>query len=137
MDTQRPDALAALMRAAASDSLELRVDGVSMGETIVAGSQALVRASARRPRLSEVWAFVGDDGRILVHRFRRRTPDGRFVFRGDAMWRPDDPVTGDRLIGRVTSVRDQSGERRFGRPERSRWIARKVLGRVRRGGRRH
>ncbi|MCU1675610.1 MAG: hypothetical protein JWM93_368, partial [Frankiales bacterium] len=68
MDKQRPDALAALMRAAAGEQLVMRVDGTSMGATIVAGSEVVVHARARPPRTSEVWAFCNEDSTVVVHR---------------------------------------------------------------------
>lgn len=70
-----------------------------MAPTIDGGTPLLVRARPR-PRAGEVWAFVTDDGQVVVHRFWRRN-DAGLVFRGDGNDHPDPPVDHDQLIGRI------------------------------------
>jgi hypothetical protein len=65
-----------------------------------------------------VWAFVGDDGEVLVHRCTGRR--GRFYrFQGDAAARPDPDVTSERLVGSVVAT-EVGGQRR---PVRARWTS--------------
>ena len=129
---QRPEGLAALMRAAAADELVLQVDGGSMGSTIMAGSEVRVRAVSRPPRTAEVWAFCNGQGIVVVHRYRRRLPrGGGLQFRGDALPRYDLPIRETQLIGRVTHVRAAGRTRHFGEAERIRFILRRARSRVR------
>jgi hypothetical protein len=109
----------------------LPVDGESMQPTIAPPAEVRVIAR-RRPWPGEVWAFVGPDGSIVVHRFERRLRAG-LVFHGDALV-PTDPVTApDVLVGRVVAVRDGRGERVLGTVDQLRGGARYLLRRARRG----
>jgi len=84
-----------------------------MGDTIKNGTEVQLVA-ASRPRRGEVWAYVDDEGRIVVHRFvgrRRRL----LVFRGDAIASTDLLVAETRLAGKVVSGRDGEAERQISR----------------------
>ncbi len=99
-DGTAPHPSARLLRdRAAAGGLELPAEGTSMRPTIDPGTILAVEASDR-PRPGEVWAFVADDGQIVIHRFWRRNAAG-LVFRGDANAHPDPPVRPDQLVGRV------------------------------------
>jgi hypothetical protein len=128
--TEVARATARLLRQRLADQiLWLPVDGGSMRPTIAPPAE--VRVVARhRPRLGEVWAFVGPDGTIVVHRYERRSGDG-FVFHGDAFARADPAVTSDVLIGRAVAVRAHRGERPLGGSDRLRGGARLALRRGR------
>jgi len=107
----------------------LPVDGESMQPTIAPPAEVRVVAR-RRPRMGEVWAFVGPDGSIVVHRYERRSRGG-LVFHGDALV-PTDPVTApDVLVGRVVAARDRRGERALGTIDQLRGGARYLRRRVR------
>ena len=84
-----------------------------MGRAMPGGSRVLV-VPGERMRRGQVWAFVEDDGRVLVHRFRRRAGDLHW-FQGDANEHPDPPVGRGRLIGRVRRVDGPGPVRRLGR----------------------
>lgn len=100
-DGSAPHPSASLLRERASTAggLELRAEGSSMAPTIDDGTSLLVEGR-QRPRPGEVWAFVADDGRIVVHRHWRRGAVGH-AFRGDANDHADPPVRPDQLIGRI------------------------------------
>lgn len=118
-----PDAVAALLRGRAEHAaIELPVSGDSMAGDIDSGSTATV-VHAARPRVGEIWAFVADDGGIVVHRIREH--DGRMVTgRGTGNRYDDDPVPVSRLVGRVVAARDADGHtRRFGPLDRRRAAA--------------
>jgi hypothetical protein len=120
--TDAPTATARLLRQRLGGEVWLPVDGHSMRPTIVAPGQ--VRVVARtRPRIGEVWAFVGDGGRIVGHRCQWHRPEG-YVFHGDARAVADPVVAPERLIGRAVAVRDGRGERRLGVLDRVRGLAR-------------
>jgi hypothetical protein len=102
--------------------LWLPVEGGSMRPTITPPAEVQV-AARDRPRLGEIWAFVGPDGSIVVHRYERRSAD-RFVFHGDAFARSDPAVTADVLVGRAVALRDHRGPRPLGRADRWRGLAR-------------
>ncbi|MEM9032976.1 MAG: S24/S26 family peptidase [Actinomycetota bacterium] len=114
-----------LRQRAAAGGLELTAQGDSMAPTIP--REATVEVVGRaRPRPGEVWAFVGDDGAVLVHRYRRRVRDG-LSFRGDGNRSNDAPVTTDHLIGRVVRVTTADGRTiRLGGTDRLRGLARLV-----------
>lgn len=130
----QPDAVATLLRRRVEHAeIELRVSGASMTGDIASGSTATV-VHAARPRVGEIWAFVADDGGVVVHRVRDH--DGRMVTaRGTGNRYDDDPVPVSRLVGRVVAARDGDGRaRRFGSLDRRRAAA--SLG-LRRLARRH
>jgi Peptidase S24-like len=103
---------AVLRRGATARPITIEVTGPSMGTTIASGSQVRVTAGGR-PRRGEIWAFVLDDGMVVVHRFRRERA-GALWFQGDGNAGVDRPVVPDRLVGRVDAV-DFGGRRtRFG-----------------------
>jgi hypothetical protein len=132
MAIPRPEDVAALVRSSAGDGVWLPVDGVSMLPTISAGSQVRVVSRSRRPRIAEIWAFCDPNGVIVVHRYRRRDDEGRFVFRGDNVVQHDTPVDGPRLIGVVTTIKVEGTTQRVGLPARIRWLAGRLLSRIRR-----
>jgi hypothetical protein len=118
-----PDAVAALLRGRAEHApIELPVSGASMAGDIASGSTAIVDRAAR-PRVGEIWAFVADDGGIVVHRIREH--DGHTVTgRGTGNRYDDEPVPVSRLVGRVVAARDADGHtRRFGPLDRRRAAA--------------
>ena len=88
-----------------------------MGRAIPSGSRVLV-ATSPPPRRGEVWAFVDDDGRLLVHRFRR-SREGICWFEGDANPTADPGVHPVRLVGRVKTVDD--GHRSWRLGSAARW----------------
>jgi len=109
-----PDAVAALLRRRVGESgLDLPVSGSSMRGAIESGSVVRM-VSSGRPRPGEVWAFVGDDGRVIVHRIRTIGPD-TVTHRGVGNYRDDRPVGRDRLVGRVVSSSSDGRSTRFGR----------------------
>jgi len=97
--------------------------------TISAGSQVQVFSVSRRPRIAEIWAFCDLNSVIVVHRYRRRDGDSRFVFRGDNVKRSDPPVDTERLIGVVTLVREHGAARKVGLLSRARWVLRRAAAR--------
>lgn len=135
--TVRPETMArALRSAAASRPLWIEVAGRSMGRTIVPPARVLVSAAVR-PRRGEVWAYCDDRSVVVVHRFLRRRGDA-LIFQGDGAARPDAPVHGGRLVGKVVAV-DRGGRRlRMGQLSRlAGWAQRALWGalwRLRRGG---
>jgi Peptidase S24-like len=132
--TETPEVTARLLRGRlGDDGLWLPVGGGSMLPTIEPSAQVLITRE-RRPRRGEIWAFVGPDGSIVVHRYERRTGT-RFVFHGDALTPTDPPVGGDVLIGRARAVRDERGGRRLGAADRARGVGGQVARRTRQGAR--
>jgi hypothetical protein len=83
-----------------------------MGRAIRPGDVVLVRAGGE-PRRGEIWAFCKASGGIVVHRFRRRI-HGWYNFQGDAVWRSDDPVRRDQVVGRIVAVERGGSRRRIG-----------------------
>ena len=99
-----PAVMARLLRDRAARGLWIPVTGSSMAPHLIPPAEAWVVADAPTPRIGEIWAFVTDDGDLLVHRFLR--PDrGTLVFAGDANRQADPPLRADRLVGRVAAVR--------------------------------
>lgn len=129
------DAVARLLRGRLENgTVDLPVAGSSMRGVIATGSVVSVVAAAR-PRRGEIWAFVDDDERIVVHRIREI--DGDLVTgRGTGNRVDDDPVHRQRLIGRVVRATGGGRTRRFGASDRWRshllLSARKRLRRFRR-----
>ncbi|MDW3217470.1 MAG: S24/S26 family peptidase [Acidimicrobiales bacterium] len=129
------DAVARLLRARVGDApVELAVAGSSMAGVIATGSTVVIEA-ADRPRRGEIWAFVEDDGRVVVHRVREL--DGDLVIgRGAGNPLDDDPVARDRLVGRVSAATHGGQVRRFGAWDRRRshvsFTLRRLLRRFRR-----
>lgn len=119
-----------MLRASARDSVWLPVDGTSMFPTILAGSEVRVEARPRRPRIAEIWAFCDTNGVVVVHRYRKRDADGRWIFRGDNKKLRDQPVDPELLIGLVTHVRRDGAGRRFTRWSRLVWIASRLARRL-------
>jgi len=108
-----PAAKAAVLRkGAARKAIEIEVIGPSMGAAIPSGARVIVVA-ASRPRRGEVWALVGDESKVVVHRFRRER-GGLLWFQGDGNARVDRPVEPDMLIGRVESVECAGRRKRIG-----------------------
>jgi SOS-response transcriptional repressor LexA len=85
-----------------SKPLAIDVSGPSMGPAIPSGARVLVVARGR-PRRGEIWAFVLDDGSLVVHRFRRRRAGGLW-FQGDENTAVDRPVAPEMLVGRVVAT---------------------------------
>ena len=106
-----------LRRRAATEPIWIEVSGMSMGRRLP-GERVLV-AAGRNPRPGEVWAFVDDDGHVVVHRLNRHV-GGRSWLQGDANPSSDVPVRADRLIGRVASVDVNGRIRSLGALERLR-----------------
>ena len=83
--------------------------------------------SPDRPRIGEIWAFVDDNGRVVVHRCMWNRSVHALRFRGDAVCSLDAPVSSGHLIGRVAEGRRrcpsvgtaQPGTPSFRPPERS------------------
>jgi hypothetical protein len=114
-----PAAKAAILRrGAAATPMAIDVKGSSMATAIPDGARVLVVAGDR-PRRGEVWAFVADDGTVVVHRFRRQR-DGVLWLQGDGNQRVDRPVTPEMLIGRVLATDVDGRRRRLGRLDRIR-----------------
>ena len=114
-----------LRRGVAASARWLDVTGLSMGPDLPGGSRVLVDG-ATRPRRGEVWAFVGETGEVVVHRFLRDV-GGQLWFRGDANVAADRPVPPERLIGRVTAVEVDGRRRDLGRV--ARWRGRLAVDR--------
>ena len=114
-----PDVTARLLRGRLADGpLELPVSGSSMRGVIESG--AIVDLSAAdEPRVGEIWAFVDDDGNLVVHRIRHVAPD-QVVGRGSGNIRDDAPVRRHRLVGRVRTATTEHGPRTFGEGDRRR-----------------
>jgi len=109
-----PEAVAALLRRRVGESgLDLPVSGSSMRGAIESGSVVRILSSGH-PRPGEVWAFVGDDGRIIVHRIRSIDAD-TVTHRGVGNRRDDQPVARDRLVGRVISATSGNRSTKFGK----------------------
>lgn len=115
-----PETTARLLRSRlATTPLDLPVLGISMGPTIRSGST--VRLSGlSEPRRGEIWAFVGTDSEIVVHRVRHITED-TMTGRGDGNPLDDQTVPRTHLIGRVDSAIGPNGYKRtFGPVDRGR-----------------
>ena len=118
-----PAAVAALLRdRARRGELWIPVDGASMSPTLQPGTEVLVRPGAR-PRPGEVWAAVGVDGALVVHRCVWLRPGGPWTFRGDAEPDDDVPVSEARLVGRVVANRGAAGAARPVRASLTRVLA--------------
>ncbi|MEQ8840148.1 MAG: S24/S26 family peptidase [Acidimicrobiales bacterium] len=117
--TTEPDAIAALLRRRLSHAaVEIPVAGTSMSGVIASGS-TVVLSPATHPRCGEIWAFVDDDGGVVVHRVREY--DGSSVTaRGTGNRVDDDPVPASRLVGRVVESHWSGQRRRFGSVDRVR-----------------
>jgi hypothetical protein len=101
-----------------------------MFPTILAGSEVRVEARSRRPRIAEIWAFCDANGVVVVHRYRKRDAEGRWIFRGDNRKLRDEPVDPQLLIGVVTHVRRAGIVRRFAIWSRLTWIVDRLIGRI-------
>jgi hypothetical protein len=103
--TYHPSATAALRSFAATEPLDLVVNGHCMRPSMPHGSRVSVRQ--RRIYLpGDVVAFRRADGRLLVHRLLGLTLGRRgawLITQGDHLSREDDPVTLDQVIGRVVA----------------------------------
>lgn len=86
-----------------------------MGRRYRPGATVVVSGSTSRPRIGEVWAFVGVDDRVVVHRCVWSRPSSALRFKGDAERRLDEPVEPNMLVGRVSEVVD----------DRRRWVPRR------------
>jgi hypothetical protein len=111
--TTSPDTITRLLRRRAEvGTLWIDTIGNSMGRAVPAGARVRVVA-ASRPRRGEVWAMCDDEGRIIVHRVLGEAGE-RWWLQGDANRSPDQPVSLDRLIGRVDEVEVAGRRRRLG-----------------------
>lgn len=99
-----------LRRRARTNGLWIDVDGTSMAPTIRPPARVLVVA-AEHPRPGEIWAFVDDDGAVVVHRYLRRRRTGSLLLRGDGMHADDGFVVASHLVGRVARIEDVRGTR--------------------------
>lgn len=105
--------MAGLLRKRVAESgLDLPVTGSSMTGVIESGSTVSI-VSARRPHRGQVWAFVDDNGRIIVHRIRSIEAD-TVTHRGVGNSHDDRPVERSRMIGRVISSNSYGRSRNFG-----------------------
>ncbi len=116
-----------LRRGVAANARWLDVTGLSMGPDLP-GAAACSSTARRRARRGEVWAFVGETGEVVVHRFLRDV-GGQLWFRGDANVAADRPVPPERLIGRVAAVEVDGRRRDLGRV--ARWRGRLAVDRHR------
>ncbi len=119
-----------LRRRAAQRPIWVEVTGQSMGASIPTGARVLLE-TGMRPRRGEVWAFINEEGSLVVHRFKRAV-GGLLWFEGDANTTVDRPVTSDLLVGRVTEVEIAGRRRRLGTRQRLRGrvlVDRRALGR--------
>ncbi len=103
-----------------------------MSPTIEAPAEGLV-GEFRRPRWGEVWAFVGCEGSVIVHRVLGRTWRNEWLLRGDGAPRTDRAVRRAELVGPVGLLRSNGKVREI---RRSRVMAmrlhlRRVKGRMR------
>lgn len=106
-----PDTLARLLRRRADEGgLEVVVEGSSMGDVIASDSTVSI-GSYRKARPGEVWAFVADTGRVVVHRVRR-FEEGLVVTRGAGNSIDDHPISPARLIGPVMRATAPNGSTR-------------------------
>jgi len=103
----------ALRAAAGTRPLWLPVTGSSMATTVLSGDEVLIE-QASRPRIAEVWAYVGSSGEIVVHRYVWNRGGGALLI-GDATDVADDLVPLDQLVGRVASRRSATTESHVGR----------------------
>lgn len=100
---EQPEDLARLLRRRTrSGAIELRTSGNSMLPVIPTDAVVSV-GPADRPRRGEIWAFVDDAGRVVVHRVRR-ADRSEVTLRGDNNPGNDRRVVIERLIGRVVEV---------------------------------
>jgi signal peptidase I len=90
-----------------SGRLRLRVTGWSMLPTIFPGDTVMIeRASGENVCEGDIVLF-DRDRRLFVHRVSGKsgsTGDLRIVTQGDAMTRPDPPVSGSQVLGKVRFV---------------------------------
>jgi len=126
----RPEDVAALLRASARDSVWLPVDGTSMFPAISGGSEARGEAQSLRPWIAESLAFCDANGVVVVHRYRKRDAEGRWIFRGDNRKLRDEPVDPQLVVGLVTHVRRGETVRRFAIRSRLAWIVDRLIGRI-------
>jgi hypothetical protein len=64
-----------------------------------------------------VWAYCGEEGQVIVHRLLAGRRGG-FIFKGDGSARPDRPIEGEVLIGRVVEIERHAVKTRLGRRDR-------------------
>jgi len=79
---------------------------------IESGSVATISPSSD-PRPGQVWAFVDDSGRLIVHRIRTISADA-VTHRGVGNARDDQPVGRSRMVGRVVSSTSHGHSTKFG-----------------------
>ena len=115
-----PETTARLLRSRlATTPLDLPVSGLSMGSTIRSGSTVRLTGLSE-PRRGEIWAFVGADSEIIVHRVRHIAED-TMTGRGHGNPVDDQIVPRTHLIGRVDSAIGPNGQTRtFGPVDRAR-----------------
>lgn len=93
--------------------LRFRAHGFSMAPLVRDGDVLLVRPTdPSSVRIGDVVLCRSEQGRIVVHRVVSRLvgPDGhRFTVQGDAVSRPDEPIPGAQVYGRVVAIeRDEA-----------------------------
>jgi signal peptidase I len=90
-----------------SGRLRLRVTGWSMVPTIFPGDTIVIEhAGSERVNKGDIVLFHRDR-RLFVHRVSGKTGsagDLRIITQGDGMRRPDPPVAGSQLLGKVSLV---------------------------------
>ena len=103
----------------------MRAHGASMLPTILPGAEVELEP---RPRHLEpgdvVLARVG--GRLVLHRLIARRPGGELLLKGDALGRPDAPLSGEAVLGRA--IRVSAGCPRDLRRGPGRWLGRAAAG---------
>lgn len=106
---EHPEAVARLLRSRVeAGAIDLPVAGSSMKGVIESGATVTI-GHAEQPRRGEIWAFVDDDGTVVVHRVRTITTD-TIIGRGTGNPVDDPPVPKTRLIGRVERTLTSTGK---------------------------
>jgi len=95
-------------------SVKVRVTGRSMSPVILSGDRVVVKqASAGDLYPGDIVLFLDAAGGMVLHRmiFRKNKKSSRqFVCKGDTLWRADESVTADRVIGKVEQIIKPSGK---------------------------
>src|SRR5689334_15269380 len=89
-----------IARLRAGREVRLCAVGGSMWPTIRDGAVLRIEpCPAARLRSGDLGAFVGPDGRLVVHRLVRTLTGGHLEFRGDGLDAPDAPVAPGDVLG--------------------------------------
>ena len=87
-----------------SGKLRMQVAGWSMAPAIWPGDTLLIEPTdAERVEKGDIVLFQRDR-RLFVHRVAGQTEDLQIVTQGDGMLRPDPPITGSQLLGKVSFI---------------------------------